>query len=731
MGVAVAQTLGADPLHLLEEALESAGFWKSIEETRSQSRLRRERFKILINPDLDFFDPLVPGGTDPALVERLIDLLHDRGYQAIAVGVGRSEPDGWLHNRDPLFLPDLAGYRFKTDNGRSYDFVELARELSEPVGADTQSFVLISTEWQKANYRINFAKNKTHEELAFSLCVRNLVKLGAKKSTEGKSNARLCPEDYVEILRHAAPHFNIIDAFTSCHGGSGQRAPRSIDTHTFIASTDALLADWAGAAKMGMDPYASPVNDKALQLIGLPNRYSIDGDLKPYALWNNVHPLVTHSAQIRYRDESIGRLVEPWFQSVNREYFPFKDFYNDRINSFIAPLMAQVDENPRSFWVVVLLNYIVAWIGVAILSQRTMFSKEKLQQLSLPLQIKLENFDRVDYESIPEYLHPYEQLLKDTPPNRSGLRWRHAGDSVIFSCSHTFPISYKDFVAKVDVAQSIQYMNDYMGGSTVVVRQDKQQRVVQQAERNLYLQQPNWLILFGGQVIDVEKLEYIEYRRDKRVIYWRTVGSPNDSAVYDDGSVSFCRADPGQTIVRIFARQRFSLPILFRLFDINLVPRIRDSIIERAYESFFAGTVNNLHAAYKGRDYRIGQQSVEAAVSSAQRPQDLARYVATGVAVFAELLRHRSNEIEFGEWVFRPKSPAATKPAPMDVGKDGFRHFGPSPPGTRYTKSGSNNAAMLDRGFAVAKDVPDFVSGLLEAVMKDLDRMVSGTGESR
>ena len=123
---------------------------------------------------------------------------------------------------------------------------------------------------------------------------------------------RFVPDDSLEILRRAPPDFNIIDGYTSCHGGAGHRAPRPMQTHVFIAGPDALLADWVGAAKMGADPYASPVNALVLHAIGLPARYEIEGDLGPYPLWRNVHPLIAHSARLRNGSDLLGQIAAAW-----------------------------------------------------------------------------------------------------------------------------------------------------------------------------------------------------------------------------------------------------------------------------------------------------------------------------------------------------------------------------------------------------------------------------------
>ena len=86
-------------------------------------------------------------------------------------------------------------------------------------------------------------------------------------------------------------------------------------------------------------------------------------------------------------------------------------------------------------------------------------------------------------------------------------------------------------------------MKDYIGGQTVAIHRDGEGRVTHQAERNVYLPQPNWLVLYGGSVIDVAKLETIRYVEDEHKIVWRTVHSSNDSATHDDGSVRFARVD--------------------------------------------------------------------------------------------------------------------------------------------------------------------------------------------
>lgn len=690
------QRAGASAETLLEEVLEAAGFWRLV---------ARRPGSVVIKPDIDFFVAGPHGGTEPVLVEHLVDLLHDHGCSDVAVGEARNDDDSWLHNRDPLVVPELVGYRFATPKGRTYEVVN----LGAGPGLDER--------WRQAALRINFAKNKTHEDCYFALCVHNLAGLAPwLRDTEDRS---------LHVLREAPPHFNLIDAHTSAHGGAGQRAPRPLRTHALIASESALLADWAGAARMGLDPYASPVNAAALHAIGLPLDPVVDGDLTPYPFWRNVHPVLARSARQRNRSEGLGALSSAWLQTVDRELFAFRDFYSDTLNAIVAPLLQRVDENPRSFWLVVALNMLLSRLDRLVEAQNTLFSKDRLHRRPAPLQIDPKAFTNDDYEGIAANLAPYERLLEHVPASRGELRWRHVDGAVVFAGEHVFPIAFDKFVRRVDIARAIQYMNDYIGGDTVAVRRDGHGRVVQQAERNLYLQQPNWIVLFGGEVIDVEKIEQIRYERGRRTIHWRTVASSNGSATVDDGCVSFTRTGDDQTRVRVCVRQKFTLPLTFRLFDIDLAPALRDPIIDGAYAAYFSGTMTNLQAAYEGKDFRIGRDDV-----SSSPKRSLPRLLATAAAALAELLRWRGGDGlgDVAAWLLatQPVIAVASRPAPAPaVDANGFRHFAPA---AAANESEASNDRLVAGMAALARDAPDFLQGLADAVRHDLDRLAASAG---
>lgn len=704
LGVTIAQATEQSPAELLTRILQVSGFWPALKSVRQATKKTADEFLIAIKPDLDLYDLAFPAGTDPELVAHLASLLRTHGYTRITVLDARNSDDAWLLNRDPLMVADLAGYDFSSD---SYTIAGVGAAAS----------------WSDADFRINFARNRTHESHLYALCLHNL--LGVSVTTDNPVDAA---ERCLQTLQTAPPHFNLVDAWVSCHGGAGERAPRMLRTCTLFAGVDTLLVDFAAACKMGLDPFASPLNARALRHQGLPDSYQIHGNTSPFPLWENVHPLVADSARKRNGIAILGNITQAWFQRVDREHFPIREFYNDRINSFIAPLMEKIGEDARSQYLLVVLNYALAYVGHAVLAQYTLFAKHKLARQTKTLETDLSQYPGSFYEGLTEYLAPFERLLTDIAPNEHGIRLRRIDDTMLFAAAQDIPIAYGDFVRRVKIEQAVAYMNDYIGGSVVSVKRDRRNRVRHRAERNLYLQQPNWMVLLGGDVIDVEKLELIRYRPNERTIYWRTVASPNESAESDDGRVTFSRTESGQTRVEIFTRQKFALPTFFKLVNIDLLPGVRDPIVAQAYRTYFEGTMANLLAGYEGQDYRAGRDPASLENLTGNGVRDLARYSATALATLAELLRYRADYAGLDQWFAnRTWTQSATTTPVLD--EDGFRHFGPSPPGTRYDRRGPATGDYFKQLEEIMLDSPGFLSGLAAAVQSDFEQFAASASE--
>ena len=682
-----------NPRVALEEALLRSEVWSHL------TTLAAERdagdLRVFVLPDFNLFEPDGSTGTQPALVEYLVDLLADHGYTSVTVGSGPDGAAGVLENRDVFVIADLTGYRFVTERDNPYDVVDLSQDLVEAPFPPASALrgTRLAEPWVDADIRISFAKNKTHAEDGFALTVHNLLGTLPLRDRAYHYRTRLKPWDTcVDLLRATPVHVAIVDAIVSNHGNMGDRIPRPLRTDTIVAGTDPVLVDFVAAAKMNTDPYASPVNAKALRDIGLPPKYRMLGDLSPYEDWENVHPLQTSS--LRRIDES-PRLAAHLLSATLRpdaELFPFKRDLTEKVNRVSAPVLAGPWAVWTYAWLAALVDGVQAW--------RTLFAKDALARLDVPLDLDLSSFTRADYDDVVDYLAPLEQLVRAVPPDENGLRWRYVDGSVLFHYAKVLPIDFDRFVDEVPVRNAITWMKDYIGGHTVAIHRDADGRVTHQAERNVYLPQPNWLVLYGGSVIDVAKLETIRYDDDQHNIVWRTVHSSNDSATHDDGSVTFARVRSG-TEVTVVARQQFKLPPFWQMLNLDRLPEIKNRFVGEEYYKFFDETIDNFSRAYAGEDVRIGRS-------------------------WSPLQGEDGDERDDVDLVTRAREFVGRFGGGQDAGgtldENGFRHFeGPSETEADTAETGRFRDGLRRR---VPPDVTTWWSDLARQVGKDLGMVV-------
>lgn len=713
-----------DKHKLLDDVLKKSGFWFVLEGARFHANVDKDHFQIVIKPDLNAFEFTGSNATDPQLIESLIDQLHERGYTQVVVAESRNSFDLWLENRDVQILADLLGYQYVTPAGRPYDLIDLAEDLVPGPFAEGSLLqgTQLSRRWLEADFRIIFAKNKTDDENAYYLCLDNLLSVLPLRDKDYHYRHRLKREDVLlALLKNIPVDFCLIDGYISNHGNAGTRAARPIETHTCIAGEHLLLTDHAAALKMGVDPNASRIHAKAVGEIGLPEFYRIEGDLTPYHDWINVHPLLLDSVRRRQQWPELVQVLQPWLQTVDQESFPFKDPINEQLNRIVSRYLARVDDNPTVFWSLIALNHLIGLIHQGLEAWRIMYWKDHLWRQEVPLNISLDSYSLKDYEAIVAYLEPLAQQTLALNADSNGLRWTYHDDgSVLFEFSRIIPVEYDTFVNRVDIAKSIQYMNDYIGGLIVPVQQDDQGRSTHQAERNLYLPQPNYLALYQGQEIDVSKLEHIRYRAHEQSMFWKTVKSENGSARYDDGIVRFVRRENGETFVTIFGRQQFTLPLFWQLVNLDNYPALKDILFTHAYTTFFTHTLSNFEAVYEGRDVRIGKAWNPLAgepdtKDEAKTPSDQIVALLTHAQDFIQ--RHLSDKKGFLSNFL-----TTYHPQPEYVDEDGFAHFKQGSGAQRNQQAPdqadpSEFQARFSSGKAAAEG---FWNDLYQAIQKDI-----------
>lgn len=693
--VCIVQNEQRNPADLLAEVLQQAGFEDAIERKRAMLNIGKSDFCILIKPDMELFDHRSNTGTDPLLVEELIDLLHEKGYTNVAVADAEGSASLWLDNREVLVLADLAGYRFVTSKGNAYDVLNLSEATIDaefPAGSALAGTEL-SEYWLSAHFRINFCKNKTDEAHGFALGLYNLMGILPLKAKSFHYKLRLKQEEVaLDLYRHAPVDFAIIDAWCSNHGSQGSRCARPLQTCAFIASESLLLADWAGALKMGLDPYLSPLNAAVLRACGLPGNYQMEGDLRPWPGWISPSIHIRESTSKRNASPLTQRLAEACLQTVNTDLFPFKNMVDGRLNAILAHRLKDVDDNSAARWGLTAINYALANLEQFRQAWQVLFDKDSLHRIDTRLNVDIDKLSDADFESIEGYILPFQAILRYALPDRNGLRRRYIDGSIIFEYIRIIPVDYEDFVNRVDISQAVQMMYDNIGGARVVVKSDEQNRTMYQAERDLYLPQPNWMILFGGKHIDVDKLEVIRYDEYSRRNFWRTVHSANQSAEYDDGMVAF-EKDPGGTRVTIVARQKFALPLFWQLFDIDYLPDVKEALVSDAYSRFFSRTMANFEAAAEGRVPFIGKawdtRYAEHAHDGIPPEIEHLKYLFSMLAGMTE------------KWVHKDNAPAGATALGTD--ELGFRHF--ASPGKADEVSEGVSRFFSELATAIGKDI--------------------------
>jgi uncharacterized protein (DUF362 family) len=284
--VKVAAIKGQDKLGALDDVLEKTDFFGRLDAACKQSGKDKEAFSIIVKPNFMFMystkDPSTY--TDPQLVEHLMDRMFDRGYRHLACGEARSTYGIFFTNREVRTVARHIGLTEK-----NYRVVDLSEDLEEYSFSGKLGKHFVNREWKNADFRIAFAKNKTHSYAFYTLTIKDIY--GAlpmeNKFLEYHHNRDIFTTT-IEFIKHFPIHFALIDAYTSADGPFGIFADKNPNhTETMIGSEDIVATDWIGAAKMGLDPMVSDYMKLAVEAFGKP-QIKMVGDRTIYPNWVNV-----------------------------------------------------------------------------------------------------------------------------------------------------------------------------------------------------------------------------------------------------------------------------------------------------------------------------------------------------------------------------------------------------------------------------------------------------------
>jgi hypothetical protein len=163
---------GEDKFDALRQAMEVSNFIANVEAVLTQSGKARDQFLIAIKPNImtaALRENPSPVYTDPQLVEYVVDQLRARGFQQIAVVEARNVYDYSYQGRSVPAVAEMVGY---SSNGYRIEDLSEQKEPFDYGGVLGEH--VVGRTWRDADYRISFAKNKTHWQCFYTGCLKNI-----------------------------------------------------------------------------------------------------------------------------------------------------------------------------------------------------------------------------------------------------------------------------------------------------------------------------------------------------------------------------------------------------------------------------------------------------------------------------------------------------------------------------------------------------------------------------
>ncbi len=540
-----------------------------------------------------------PTPVSVGVIDLVVDELAIRGHD-VTLGGGLRVADRDRGVLSVAAMAAQAGLGGRTERGTAYQLVDLVSERGEPLDVPSHSIlsgVPISRLWSGAGLRVVLARAVTDLADGYAGCLDALALLAP---VPGGAPAEVS----ADIARYAPPHLAIVDAVEASGGVDGRGVPLPVPTDTLIVGRDVALVDQTMAALMGEDRSAARPFAELLRLRGEPPG-TLDGNLSPWPDFPRA------DAGLREARRALDVLPQ-----AARLFDAVAVAPPDGPRSEGQPMLrglrelyaawARASSHPAARAGIGLALGLAGTLASSATGWLTTFDKDHVPTVVTSLGFDPADFAAAQYDGLPDFLAPFARLAAGAPTLADGLRWTRHDGAVVFRTEREVAARFADFVARVDVAEGISLMADYIGGRRVTVTADEAGRPVRQGERNVYLPQPNAAAAFGGKPIDVCKIELVERTGTAHRLHWRTILSPNGSARSDDGTLSF--EDTGRGTVRLLVtgRQEFTLPPSLDPGVIARVPDLLDSLTTESYRRFFTSTFDNLEACFEGRPFRVG-----------------------------------------------------------------------------------------------------------------------------
>ncbi len=326
---------GEDKFETFGRAVDESGFVAHLLSHWQASGKPKEDFQIAIKPNImtaSIHEEDSPVYTDPALVEALIHRMQQEGFTRFTVVETQNVYNYAYTGRTVPAVAALAGY-----SGEGYAIVDLADDAFDTDYGGLLGMHPVGRVWAEADYRISFAKNKTHWQCFYTACLKNvygcLPRWDKMRYYHGKTQRGENIEFFkaaILINSNFPVNFAFLDAWVSGDGLTGHvRDPHPNHTRTIFASPNAYALDWVAGEKMHIDPRKNFVIQEAMRAWGEITITRV-GDLTPWSPWHNVRPIVIKAFDFieeyywfgRFMSRAAATEMDPRFPPVGRfEWF--------------------------------------------------------------------------------------------------------------------------------------------------------------------------------------------------------------------------------------------------------------------------------------------------------------------------------------------------------------------------------------------------------------------------
>jgi uncharacterized protein (DUF362 family) len=322
---------GEDKFETFRRTVEQSGFVANLLERWQASGKPKEQFRIAIKPNImtaSVHEEDSPVYSDPALVEELMAIMRGQGFANFTVVESQNVYNYAYTGRTVPAVAAMCGYK-----GEGYAIVDLTEDTVEFNYGGALGRHVAGRAWLEADYRISFAKNKSHWQCFYTACIKNvygcLPMWDKMRHYHGKTHGGKDIEFFqsaVLIAESIPVNFGFLDAWVSGDGLTGHvRDPRPNVTRTFLASPNIFALDWVAGEKMQIDPTQNYVIQEAMRRWGI-IRITRVGNLTAWHPWKNVRPIVVVGFNVveefywlsRFLSRMMASQMDPQFAPVGR-----------------------------------------------------------------------------------------------------------------------------------------------------------------------------------------------------------------------------------------------------------------------------------------------------------------------------------------------------------------------------------------------------------------------------